>query len=167
MRSTVHWGKHTVPITLALMLATPGSLANTNRGNPSAPMSTTPMAKQKAPRPPDFHAGLWKEVITTHIWGPFTKHQTHKECWQIPTPQVTDKKLARKCINVKIVRKGNTYIVDEMCPASGHQMHLHLSRTYAGNTATEAGTIKMQGLTAHVKARAKRIGKCPATATKR
>jgi len=162
MGFAVSFGKYaTASATLALVLTASGAPANASQAATPAPTSTAP--KQEASNAPDFDPGLWKEVVVTHIWGPFTKHQTHRECWKTPTPQLTDKKLASKCRHVKIARKGNTYTVDEICPASGHDAHMHISRTYAGNTATESGTIKLKGLTAHVKAHAKRIGKCPAT----
>ncbi len=153
-----------IPVSVALVLATPAALAKSGAAHPSPPTVATVQAPtHSAQNPPDFDPGLWKEVVVTHIWGPFTKHQTHKECWKTPTPQLTDKKLASKCRHVKIARDGNTYTVDEICPASGHDTHMHISRTYAGNTATESGTIEMKGLTAHIKAHAKRIGKCPAS----
>lgn len=147
---------------LAVLLATPGAFAGTVAHASTSPAAgTTPAAASATQTPVDFDPGLWREVVDTHIWEPFSKHQIHKECWQTPTPQITDKETASKCRDVKIARDGNTFTVDETCPMSGDDTHLHISRTYAGNTATETGTIKLKGVTAHIKARAKRIGQCP------
>lgn len=153
-----------LPLSAALMAATTTPLAFANataQPNATAPVTTTRPIKEKAQSGVNFEPGLWKEHVATHIWGPFTKHQVHKECWRTPTPHLTDQKTAQHCKHVKVVREGNTYTVDEDCPISGKLAHLHISRTYAGNSATEGGIIKLKDITVHLKAHAKRIGKCP------
>ncbi len=131
---------------------------------PSAGTAFSASIYASAPRgrkPVDFLPGLWKVVLNAHVWGPINKHTVHNECWGRAEPQLTKRQEAKKCRLVRTVRHGNTFIVEEECPSSNGASHVRFSRTYAGNTATESGTVKVGGITAHLKAHAKRLGRCP------
>ncbi len=162
MGSRISPGKCVLAIAvLAFALGAHNAFAKAAHNNTTA---TDPAAMHSAKNAPDFDPGLWKVVISAHIWGPINKHTAHKECWQSPRPQLRKVQVAKKCKLQKTMRHGNTYTVDITCPTKQGTSHIHFSRTYAGNSATETGTVQLKNITAHIKVHAKRIGKCPAAA---
>lgn len=161
--NTVHFRRTWCAASMILVfaVATSSAAAATPAPSTGATSSTTTSASASSDaNPVDFHPGLWRFVLSAHVWGPINKHTVHKECWSQAAPKLTKRQETKKCRLVRAVRHGNTFVVDEQCPSSNGTSHLHFSRTYAGNTATETGTVQLGGITAHLKAHAKRIGIC-------
>lgn len=148
----------------ALRLAVP-AVAALGAAFPARAEPPVPAAGSAAPaaqEAPDFEPGLWKVVVAIHVWGPITKHQTAKRCWLRPDLHLSKQSKTQKCKMLDERRHGNTYVMNVTCHADGHVGRMHLSRTYAGNTATESGTMKMGSITAHMTGHATRLGRCPA-----
>lgn len=162
--SAKHFAIRGCGASMLLALVVAGFTAATAAPTPSGRSDASATTHGSAPsggKPVDFVPGLWIVVLNAHVWGPINKHTVHKECWRRAEPQLTKRQEAKKCRLVRADRHGNTFVVEEECPSSNGTSHVHLSRTYAGNTATESGTVRLGGITAHLKAHAKRVGKCP------